>query len=196
MEMLNEVNKWLKDKYGMFDPLNQNFRVVWSEDQKEKRKGVWTDYSTEGLYIRTVEEIREVPKYGYISHKFILERIIPIEAFGRKDAVDKISYEPIWTFKDAADNALMPHIGVCHYVIETLFENIAKRAGVKYKNPFTDVKIQKEVLLAEKRKMYDLLYGEETHVTDALARGSGITVPELPSKEKADESSTKSVSTN
>lgn len=193
---IDDINKWLKEKYGMFDQTNQNFRVVWSEDLYEKRDGHWDEYSPEGLFIRSSDGVKEVPKYSYIHEKFILERIIPNEKFNRTDMVDKYSYEPIWTFRDKNNNALIPQIAVCYYVIETLLENIAKKVGVKYKNPFNDPKIAPEVKREKQKEMYELLYGEETPVTDALAFGRGVTVPELPAKENENEHSIKPASTH
>lgn len=180
VENVDDINKWLVNKYGYFDVDKPNWRVVWSEDLLEKRFGTFRDHSPEGLFLREFTGVREVRKYQHIKDKYVLERILDVTAFNRSDTVDKTSYEPVWTFRDAHDNALAPRISVCYYIIETVYENAAKRVGVKYKHPYHDMKTQKDVKEQELMEIYGQLYGNEDAVATALSQRRAITVPELP----------------
>ncbi len=61
---VDRINNQLKDLFGIDTVTGlQIFRIVYSEDQLEKRYGTYDDYTKGGLYIRTVTEVREVPKY-------------------------------------------------------------------------------------------------------------------------------------
>src|ERR1035437_5550442 len=94
-ETIESINKKLKEEYGTEFGNSPRFRVVFSEDQYEKRM---TDFTDEGFELIT-PEVRLLPKYKqWIREKYILERLIPVT--GETDLVVKVSYEPAWVFQN------------------------------------------------------------------------------------------------
>lgn len=170
-ETIEEINEKLLRTYGVeINCGNQpKFRVVFSEDQYEKR---WTEYTDEGFQL-IHPEVRTLPKYKqWVRHKFILERLVPVT--GETDLTTKVSYEPAWVFQDKQGKYLPPFYDGCVHIIESMFSAINQaNSFAKYK----DKSISKEEHLAEIKRVEDQLFGNETPVGDALAYGSGVVVP-------------------
>ena len=171
-ETIESINERLLGEFGV--ELNAGgmprFRVVFSEDEYEKRL---TDCTDEGFQLLT-PEVRLLPKYKqWIREKYILERLVPI--VGETDLVSKVSYEPSWVFQDRHGSYLPPFFEGCKHVIESMFQAIDK-SGVfaKYK----DKNVSPEERLAEVQRVEDQLFGNESNITDHLAYGTGIIVPE------------------
>lgn len=59
-----------------------NFRAIWSEDRLAHVGGTWHDYDNNGNLIRTIDEVRKVPKYFAIRERWIVEKWYPPEYFG------------------------------------------------------------------------------------------------------------------
>lgn len=168
-EPIEYINEKLIKEYGTEFGNAPRFRVVFSEDQYEKR---WTDHTDEGFKLLE-PEVRLLPKYKqYIREKYILERLIPI--IGDTDLTTKVSYEPAWVFQDKNGNYLPPFFEGCKHVIESMYDAIG-RAGTftKYK----DKNISLEEREIELKNVMDGLFGNETDLTDNLHHGSGIVVP-------------------
>lgn len=170
-ETLESINESLKKYYGLDISGRQCFRVVYSEEQFEKRLGIYTDYTENGDLIRTVREVREVPKYRqWIQKKYVLEglTIVPVEDL-EELLYQKISYEPIWVFEDKTGNPLPPLFKACQVVLETIRSQMNGSLTVKYKelvDPDED----------RLKKLEEELFGNETPVGDALAYGSGVSL--------------------
>ena len=98
----DEINRKLKDNYGVDLLGNQKFRVVWSEDQTEKR--LVTSYR-EGEFIVNLDKPKAVivPKYNYVSERFILEKL---EYNNNPELTEKFTYEPLFVFQDGNKNFL------------------------------------------------------------------------------------------
>ncbi len=176
IENVDEINKLLDGNYGRFDGINPRWRVVWSEDQLEKRWGKWEDKTKEGIFLRYVEEVREVKKYTqYCFEKYILETLRPVH--DDPDLIVKVSYEPVWTFMDKNGNALPPRYDVCKLIIDTIHHNMNHRKGIVEHHPLADPKTADEVKRAKLDDMYQKLYGNETQVTTALSQQRGVIVP-------------------
>lgn len=167
-ESIEQINKKLIDEYGYEFGDKPKFRIVFSEDQYEKR---WTNYTDEGFEL-IQPEVRLLPKYKqYIKAKYLLERLIPVT--GETDLLNKISYECLWVFEDKNHNYLPPFFDGCKHVIESMFQSIGKKdTFVKYKDKNTTVEERR----AELKRVEDQLFGNESSVTDALAYGTGVTV--------------------
>lgn len=94
------VNKKLKEYYGTDDSGRQIYRVVWSDDQIEKRFGTFREmYGS--IFVREYRGMDVVKKYPYIKHRWVLEKLM----FALTDEVigldlDGRCYEPIYTFED------------------------------------------------------------------------------------------------
>lgn len=165
------MNMWLERDYGYFEATYPLFRIVWSEDQIEKR---FVNHTDEGLELAK-PVVRERKKYSqWIHNKYILERLIPVPPIA--DLVGKTSYEPVWVFENKDGHPLPPNYDVCKIVIASIHAATAKAVGAKYLDPRTrpDFKAEDAIRL---QKLQEELFGNETPVTDALAHGTGVVVP-------------------
>ena len=169
-EPIDSINSQLVNLFGIDtvsgDPM---WRVVWSDDQREMRRTKYTDSGLELLQF----QVRELPKYPQIKHKFVLERLvaIPIQNLPELPAA-KVSYEPMFVFEDARDNPLPPRVDVCKLVIDTLYTAMGVSNNLpKYvDNPTEEFKKSVDTTYAE-------FFGDETDVSDALAHKEGVVVP-------------------
>src|SRR3990167_2200922 len=94
-ENIDHINYQLLKKYGReeFAQNQQRFRVVFSEDQFEKR---WVTHTKDGFEL-AFPEVKEVPKYRqYIHARYVLERLVPVGF--ESDLTTKVSYEPVHVF--------------------------------------------------------------------------------------------------
>jgi len=103
-ESIQKLNTKLAENYGYLDGVSRNyprFRVVFSDEQFEKRLGTYRDFGQYGIFLREVREVREVPKYPHLQHMYVLEiaieNVVP-------DLINKVTYEPYWVFKDLEGN--------------------------------------------------------------------------------------------
>lgn len=164
-ETIEFINENLIKEFGRHSDNRPNFRVVFSDDQFEKR---WTNKTDDGFDL-IHPEVRLLPKYRqYIQQRYILERLVPV--MGETDLVEKTSYEPAWVFQDRFQNYLPPYFEGCKFVIESLYEKMGKSGHVKYKDP----DVSPEYRQAQIQKVQDELFGNETEVGDHLAYGTGI----------------------
>lgn len=181
-ETVESINRQLSDLYGIDTITGQAmWRVVWSEDQFEYRRGVYDDYTPGGIYLRTVNEVRYVPKYRqWIKEKFVLERLVLIPDCNAGDLpATKLSYEPIFPFESSTGHYLPPRLDAAKFIIDTLLAATGKGSLAKYKDPISGM--SKEDYYAMKNKELDALqeelFGNETPTGDALAHGEAIVVP-------------------
>jgi hypothetical protein len=161
------INKRLVEHYGLdSDDGQPQFRVVWADDQLEKRK---TEYTETGVQLLHAV-VREMKKYMYLHDVYVLERYVLIDEPELPDV--KKSYEPIWVFRDVNDNPLQPNWDVCKIVVDILYAALGKKSLKKYVEDVSPEAREQEV-----KKLQDELFGNETDVSDALAYKSGIVVP-------------------
>lgn len=142
------INKEIKNRgsnqYG--DPL---FRVVFSDDQLESRKGTFDDFSG-NIFVRSVTEVREVKKYPWIKEKWILERWAPGELAYHKDLVtikDGV-YICVYVFQDVNFNYLPPLSKVTEIIIDNLLHPRSKALAMS-----EDLKIEEKTEKAEVDKI-------------------------------------------
>lgn len=171
-ERLERLNTRLKTEYGYFQGSpSPNWRVVWSEDQFEKRYGTFEDRTPEGYLIRRVSEVREVPKYRqWVHNKYILERMMA-NFTHNGEMITKMQYEPVYVFENPENQP--PIFDAIKFIVELVYEQAARACGVPY------VKYAEDPDAEEKRiaKIREELYGDRTDVSDALAYKEGIVVP-------------------
>lgn len=174
METIPVINKRLLDIYGKFETGDANWRVVWSKDQFEKRKGTFDKISENGVYMGQETGIVEAPKYNYLQPQWILERLTPVPPNFVLDI--KISYECMWAFGfDHFGNPLPPKWEACEVVIATMFEQMNRQIGVaKYETPLTEMN-NPEGIKARIDIMEDLLF-EKSRIGDRLAIGEGVSM--------------------
>lgn len=167
-EEIATINKRLLEHFGRFENGDANFRVIWSDDQLEKQS---CEFTKDGFQLLT-PEIREVKKYPWVKHKFILERLIPVPAFQIDVLGSKVSYEPIWVFEDVNGNALPPIWEALYILVNTLLDRATYHLPPE-KMPEGEGNTIEE--LEEKAKQLEKsLFGNETLITDSLATGSAV----------------------
>lgn len=118
--VVDDINKVIKN-YGLNQYGDPIFRVVFSDDQVEKRKGTFNEYYGQ-IFVRTTIDIKEVQKYQWIKRKWILERWAPGSISYHPDLVtDKDGvYICVYIFQDKDGNYLPPLLKVCEIVIKQL----------------------------------------------------------------------------
>lgn len=180
---VHKINELLIDHFGI-DTITGKpiWRVVWSDDQYEKRLMDVTDSGLQLLH----PEIRLVPKYRqWIPHKWVLERLVLIPDINSKELpVMKQSYEPMLPFEDKFGNALPPKVEACKFIIDTVYATQGKCSLAKYKDPESN---QSEALELKKKRIDGLIediFGNETDVTDHLSRHTGVVIDNVEFKEK------------
>lgn len=171
---LERINRALADRFG-FTENQSNFRVIWSEDEFEKRK----IYCTKDGFQLLSPVIQEVPKYKqWIQSKYILERLTIVPDFQKSELVTLLSYEPLWVFETKSGDAIQPSLAACYFIINQVMENI-RMGAVKQKDP--DAGLTKEQWIEKKdseiKELEQALFGNETDTTDALAYREGVVVP-------------------
>jgi hypothetical protein len=176
-EKIEVINQFLKENYGIdTDDSEPIFRVVWSEDQFEKRETKYTDQGIELLY----PEVREVPKYrSYISNAYVLERRVLVPDASLKELAGlKKSYEPLWVFIGKDGNPVPPTVSGCQFVISCVYAAIGKQGMAKYKDPDAELTPEQayEKKQAELKKIEDELWGDESGLKGDTIDSSGSTI--------------------
>lgn len=182
VESIESINSRLVDHFGLDTSTSQPiWRVVWSEDQFENRLGTYDDYTPAGLYLRTVTEVRYVPKYRqWVKRKYVLERLVSIPDANLPELpASKVSYEPLWVFETTSGKYLPPRFDACKIIVDAVYAAQGHGDLVKYKDPdyglLPDEQYEKKT--QEIDKLQQELFGNESYVGDALAHKEAIIVP-------------------
>lgn len=179
MEDLKVINQRLADTYGYFESSHPMWKLVFADDEVEKRIMTHDKHGHELL----IPEVKEVKKYKqWISGKFVLERIIPV--YGQTDLVTSLSYEPVFVFQDADRNFLPYRWDVIEIVIYGIYEAAANAMKATmadraiYKHPLAGLNTEQliEQKRAEIEEMKAYFFGNETDIGDALAYRSGVSM--------------------
>lgn len=186
-EKIDTINKFLREEFGIdTDDSKPIFRVVWSEDQYEKRLTKYTDSGVELLQ----PEVRLLPKYKqWIQNLYILERrvLVPEENVKELAGLRK-SYEPLWVFKSDNGDPIPPSIQGCKFVIDTMYAALGKKNLSQYKDPLDGLTPAEVHELHTQRidKIQEELFGDESSLGGEThnASGSAIVMPQNYSKMK------------
>ena len=148
------------------------FRIVWSNDQYEKRKTRETANGVQLLW----PEVRDVPKYSYLRDLYVLERLVIVPDENQEELLGrKLSYEPIWAYRDVNNMPLMPKWEATKLVIDVLLAAMGKTSLRKYVD--TEENTTVEGNQQRVAKLHEELFGNETEVGDALRYKEGVVVP-------------------
>ena len=179
MESIETLNQRLIDFFGIDANTGQPiFRIVWANDQTEKRLVQETDYGLQLLY----PEVREVKKYPYLKDFYVLERLVVVPEIDLDELpTSKLSYEPLWTYCNDKRESVPPIWDATKFVVDTLYAALGKKSLAKYvdseKNTTKEGRDQRIIELQQE------LFGNETETADALRYKEGIVVPESYKKE-------------
>jgi len=170
MESIETLNERLSEHFGHDSDTNDPiFRIVWSEEQFEKRLVSYTDSGIQLLF----PEVRKVKKYPYIRHLYVLERLVLVPEDDRNELAGlKKSYEPIWTYCDGERNPVPPIWTATKFVVDTLYAALGKTSMANYVEDTSQEEQERRIA-----KLHDELFGNETETTDALRYREGIVVP-------------------
>jgi len=168
---ISHLNQQLIDHFGLDSSSGMCiFRIVWADDQVEKRMMSTLD---NGIQLLT-PVVREVRKYSYLKGVYVLERLVVVPDFQQKELADiKLSYEPLWVYVDASGNPLPPKWEPTKLIVDTLYAAMGKSSLKKYVDPDVGMEAKEERLKA----LHEELFGNETEVGDALRYKEGIVVP-------------------
>jgi hypothetical protein len=174
-EPIESINKQLIDLFGIDTQTSQPiFRVVWSEDQFERRA---TDRTDSGIQLM-FPEFRILPKYRqWIHEKFVLERLVIIPEENVKELAGvRVSYEPLWVFKSENEQYVPPTVWACKFVIDTLYAALGKQSLAKY----IDEEAKHPQEAKEKRiaKLTEELFGDESDLLGRTITGEAIAMPQ------------------
>ena len=182
MEKIESINKTLRNLFGYDDTGREIYRVVWANDQFEKRLTDCTDSGIQLLH----PEVRELPKYPWLKDLYVLERLTVIPDVNRKDLpTQKLSYEPIWSFIGADGNPVPPTVQACKFIIDTVRaamgqESLAGKYAKNSDDPNAPIKSKEELMEHEKPMLDQLqeeLFGDQSGLKQAIVSGEGIAVP-------------------
>lgn len=176
-EPIQSINNQLRDLFGVDTVTGKEmFRVSFSEDQYEKRLGTYSDYTREGIYLRTVTEVREVPKYKqWIHQKYILERLTVVPDINAQDLpTSQLSYECIFVFENFKGEALPPRVDVAKIVIDSLYAAMGKTNLAKYKDDYSQYTPE-----AQNKRINEIMeyLWDPSDNADAMVAGEGVAVP-------------------
>jgi hypothetical protein len=173
VETIEALNQRLVDHFGLDSDSGQPiFRIVWANDQVEKRMMDTLDSGIQLLH----PVVREVKKYSYLRDVHVLERLVLVPDFQRAELADvKLSYEPVWVFVDASGNPLPPMWEPTKLIVDTLYAALGKSGMRKYVNT-EDTPEAKELRIT---KLQEELFGDESGLYGKTAPGAheGIVVP-------------------
>lgn len=176
-ETVESINRQLIDLFGI-DTITglPIFRVVWSNNQLEKRLMDTTDT---GIILLT-PVVREVLKYKqWVRDKFILERLVLIPDVNQSELpAQKLSYEPLWVFQNSQGDPLPPALWACKFIIDTVYAAMGKRSLRKY----VDVEEQNPVEEREKRiaMLTEELFGDESGLLGTTITGETVAYTGAP----------------
>ena len=172
-----EFNSLLADKFGIDTVTGLPiWRISWANDQYNKMYGTFRDFTSEGIFVREVTEVREIPKYPHLRGLYILEMLQIIPDVNKSDLpTGNLSYECMHPYMHAINHTyLPPHWVFTEWVIDCYYAGIGKQSLRKYVDPDADGNNGLEAQKKRVDEIYRYLYSNETNVTDALTYGSGV----------------------
>lgn len=160
------VNEKLERVYGRHVDVPQAlYRIVWANDQIEKRK---SDVTEAGIVLPYGSVIREVPKYWYLQDQYVLEKLVPNI---HQDVEGSYIYDPLFPFD------FVPTFEACAHVIKS-WQTTAKRLKSEWpQNQYQADQAEQRHLNKEKARTKNLF--DNTALVSALHDGDAAVVPGL-----------------
>lgn len=126
-EEIRDLNNWLRETYGLSITGKTKFRIIWSEDIFENRKGEFNEFYGK-IFLRTVRGVREMKKYGYIHNRFILEGWVDANMSNGGEVPDAANgdYTAIYVFEDGNGKPLPVTKKVLEFLIASVQGRVKK----------------------------------------------------------------------
>ena len=117
MPDVKTLNKRLLETYGSTLDGKAHYRLVWSEDTFEKRKGDFVKRTEAGIILGELRNHVEVMrKYEYLKERWILEYYTPAQKM-LEEVAQLDFYEPVFAFQDSKGNYLEPAWFALEYIV-------------------------------------------------------------------------------
>ena len=110
------INSWLSQHYGVTLDGKSVYRVIWSTNLTEKRLGTYEIFAG-NIFIRTEYGVKEVLKYPFDQHRWILEKLVNVD---NDELLTKTSYEPLYILKDKDGKFLPLELKVIEYYMHVI----------------------------------------------------------------------------
>lgn len=172
MQELTRLNKLLKDHFGQTIDGKGKFRLAWSEDLHEHRRGNYVDFVPgTNILLRDVVETRWTRKYTAIKDKYILESWVYENDQSAMVASGNGHYEYRQVFKaDANGKPILPPWNVLKFLCNLL------TSGVK--STVSDMKdMDRQEREAFINEATDILSNEVPFLAGKLANGTAVVNP-------------------
>jgi hypothetical protein len=184
-ERIEDINNQLIAEYGIAsDNGKPMFRVVWADEQLEKRL---VSHTLEGMQLLH-PEVQERKKYvKFCRDAYVLERLVIVPVANESDLPSLAqSYEPLHFFWDKDRKPLPPKFYVCKFIIDTLYAAMGKRSMAKY----VDAEAQHPVEVREARikELEEYLFGDESNLLGRTITGEAVGYTGEPTIEPVKES--------
>lgn len=173
LEEFERINIRLKELYGSQLDGRQNFRVSWSNNEREWRRGTFRDFTPSGIYLGERTETRNVLKYPGCKDCFVVEKLV-FSPMTELVTSDKGHYELVWALMDMKTRKPLPlSWNPVNFLIHLLLYG-----GKRTASDFED-ELRKEEF-EEVNTYFQIIDNELPYLPDKLVEGSAVTVPELP----------------
>jgi hypothetical protein len=170
---VEKINKHLIENYGRTDKNEARFRLVWSEELFEVRKGPFNIYYG-SIFVRTINSPQQVRKYNYIRERWILEVSVPSQK-QPLEVLHSDGYEPIYVFESADGQYLPPRL----QVIKILMFNIMHPDSSFLERKDFYEKQDQKALRKEVEYFKDVMEDNSPYMAGMLKCGEAIVVPNV-----------------
>lgn len=150
--VFREINEWL-DRHLKTPQGLPVYKLVWSDDAREKRHGTFTDFTESGVYLRTVTETRLTRKYSYIRERWLLEKWFSPEYTISSELPESLKggYELVWLFETRDEQYQAPTLRATQFLIGFI-ENNTPESSMRRRSRLAD-----EVFNIEEKEIADFL---------------------------------------
>ena len=163
---VKKLNRQLESHFGIdTTSMRQMWRVVWSDDQYEKRM---TDRTDAGIILLT-PELRDLPKYQWIKSHWVLENLVVVPEHQQNELAGiQTSYEPLHTFRDQ----IIPSFEAVKFLIDLV--NAAKGKGTLHKYIDPDAENPLEKANERVDRLMEELFGDESSLLGRTITGEAV----------------------
>jgi hypothetical protein len=173
--VVEDINRLLKDNYGVDINGLAMWRVVWSTDQYEIRTSKFTEAGVELLH----PEPQEMSKYKkYVKDRWVLEHLVMIPVVNLMELPStQISYEIIHTFWDKNGGYMVPAYAPCRFIVESVeaaMEFARTGSSARLARYAQSTEEANQAHIDEYNDIYNGLFGEESGLGGAIVHKSGV----------------------